>query len=75
MGSSGCELGNYPVFVVKAIRKEDVSAGVKFAQKHGLRLVVKNTGYVLNFSGRGGEFTKRGSIFSTWGNNANRQRS
>jgi hypothetical protein len=49
VGGGECGLGNYPVFVVKAMSKEDVSAGVRFAQKYGLRLVVKNTGYVLTF--------------------------
>lgn len=41
----GCEMGNYPVYVVKAVRREDVKAGVEFASEHGLRLVVKNTGH------------------------------
>lgn len=38
-------MGSYPVYVVKAMRKEDVVAGVKFANHFGLRLVVKNTGH------------------------------
>lgn len=57
-------MGNYPIYVVKAMSKEDVSEGVKFASKHGLRLVIKNTGYVclslaiynrVNALGRGRE--------------------
>jgi hypothetical protein len=43
--SGKCGLGNYPVYVVKAMNKEDVAAGVSFANEFGLRLVVKNTGH------------------------------
>lgn len=41
----GCEMGSYPVYVVKAMKREDVKAGVEFANQYGLRLVVKNTGH------------------------------
>ncbi|KAF2434934.1 FAD-binding domain-containing protein [Tothia fuscella] len=49
-GTGHCSLGNYSPYVVKAMSKEDVSEGVKFANEHGLRLVVKNTGH--DFLGR-----------------------
>ncbi|TLD35383.1 FAD-binding domain-containing protein [Venturia nashicola] len=44
-GGGGCKMGNYPVYVVKAMKREDVKAAVEFANQHGLRLVVKNTGH------------------------------
>ncbi|TID22399.1 FAD-binding domain-containing protein [Venturia nashicola] len=49
-GGGGCKMGNYPVYVVKAMKREDVKAAVEFANQHGLRLVVKNTGH--DFLGR-----------------------
>jgi hypothetical protein len=43
--SGECGIGNYPVYVVKALTREDVAEGVKFANLFGLRLSVKNTGH------------------------------
>jgi hypothetical protein len=43
--SGKCGMGNYPVYVVKALTKEDVAEGVKFANEFNLRLIVKNTGH------------------------------
>ena len=39
-----CEQGNIPILGVDARRVSDIQAGVKFAAKHNLRLVIKNTG-------------------------------
>jgi hypothetical protein len=50
VSSDGCHLGNYSNYVVRAESAADVSLGVKFAAKHNLRLVVKNTGH--DFLGR-----------------------
>lgn len=44
-GGGGCGMGSYPVYVVKALKREDVMAGIEFANQYGLRLVVKNTGH------------------------------
>ncbi|KAF8692566.1 hypothetical protein AX14_002469 [Amanita brunnescens Koide BX004] len=40
-----CEQGNIPVLGVEAREVSDIQAGVKFAAKHNLRLVIKNTGH------------------------------
>ena len=40
-----CEQGNIPVLGVEAREVSDIQAGVKFAAKHNLRLVIKNTGW------------------------------
>ncbi|KAF7593742.1 hypothetical protein BBP40_010918 [Aspergillus hancockii] len=42
-----CELGPAPVYTINATEPEDVAEGVKFAKKHNLRLVIKNTGHDL----------------------------
>ena len=39
-----CQQGSVPVIGVDARTPEDVQAAVKFARKHNLRLVIKNTG-------------------------------
>ena len=41
---SPCEQGNIPILGVDARHVSDIQAGVKFAAKHNLRLVIKNTG-------------------------------
>jgi len=41
-----CEQGNVPVIGVDARTPEDIQEAVRFAKKHNLRLVIKNTGYV-----------------------------
>lgn len=40
-----CEQGNIPILGVDARQVSDIQAGVKFAAKHNLRLVIKNTGW------------------------------
>ncbi|KAK5656208.1 hypothetical protein OQA88_4969 [Cercophora sp. LCS_1] len=40
-----CSSQGYPVFVVNASTARHVKAGVDFAAKHGIRLVVKSTGH------------------------------
>jgi hypothetical protein len=45
-----CSLGNLPTYVVDAHSTQDVAAGVRFANRFNLRLVVKNTGH--DFMGR-----------------------
>ncbi|KAF4956011.1 hypothetical protein FGADI_4184 [Fusarium gaditjirri] len=45
-----CELGNYVSYSINASSAEDISAGVKFAKRKNIRLVVKNTGH--DFLGR-----------------------
>lgn len=42
-----CSLGATPVYTINATDYEHVSAGVRFAQTHGLRLVIRNTGHDL----------------------------
>ena len=43
--TSPCLLGNYVSYSIKAISWQDVAAGIQFAQKNNVRLVVKNTGH------------------------------
>ncbi|RDW63258.1 hypothetical protein BP6252_10803 [Coleophoma cylindrospora] len=40
-----CTLGNNPKYVVNATSPAHVAAGIKFAQKNNIRLVVKTTGH------------------------------
>ncbi|KEP49952.1 FAD-binding domain protein [Rhizoctonia solani 123E] len=55
-----CPQGLVPTYAVAAENAEDVSKAVKFAQKHNLKLVIKNTGhdYLGRSSGAG--------AFSIW---------
>jgi hypothetical protein len=39
-----CELGNRAVFSINVTGPADVQAGLKFATKHNIRLVIRNTG-------------------------------
>ncbi|KAH8895378.1 FAD-binding domain-containing protein [Thozetella sp. PMI_491] len=48
--SDTCTLGYYPVYVILAKTKEHVKAGVDFARKNSLRLIIRNTGH--DFIGR-----------------------
>jgi len=41
-----CRQGNVPVIGVDARTPEDIQEAVRFAGKHNLRLVIKNTGYL-----------------------------
>jgi hypothetical protein len=43
-----CDQGSVPPIGVDARTVEDIQAAVEFAARHNLRLVVKNTGYVLS---------------------------
>ena len=40
-----CTLGNYAVYSVAVTSPEDVVAGMKFAEEHNIRLVIRNTGH------------------------------
>jgi hypothetical protein len=42
-----CKQGNVPVIGVDARSPSDIQVAVKFASKHNLRLVIKNTGSVV----------------------------
>ena len=42
-----CTQGSVPVVGVDARSVRDVQATVEFASMHNLRLVIKNTGYVI----------------------------
>jgi hypothetical protein len=43
--SSPCLIGNYPDYSIKVSSWKDAAAGVKFANKKNIRLVIKNTGH------------------------------
>ena len=45
--SSTCRLGNYVDYAVNVSSPSDVTAGLQFAQKHNVRVVIKNTGHEL----------------------------
>lgn len=45
-----CELGNSAPYAIKVTSKDDVIAGINFAQKNNIRLTIKNTGH--DFQGR-----------------------
>ncbi|KAF2839188.1 FAD binding domain-containing protein [Patellaria atrata CBS 101060] len=45
-----CLLGNYPAYVIMATTKEHIKAGVDFARKNNIRLLIRNTGH--DFMGR-----------------------
>ena len=40
-----CTLGTYAVYSVEVTGPEDIVAGMKFAEEHNIRLVVRNTGH------------------------------
>lgn len=48
--TSTCDQGVVPTYVIKATKVSDIQAGVKFARKHNLRLIIRNTGH--DFMGR-----------------------
>ncbi|KAK2733434.1 hypothetical protein FQN57_002130 [Myotisia sp. PD_48] len=54
--SKPCELGNYASYVIEVTGAADVRAGVNFARKNNVRLVIKNTGhdYLGKSTGKGG---------------------
>jgi hypothetical protein len=43
--SSPCKLGNYVEYSVNVSSAADAAAGLRFAEKHNLRIVIKNTGH------------------------------
>lgn len=40
-----CTLGNYVSYSINVTSTKDVTTGLQFAQKHNIRLVIKNTGH------------------------------
>jgi hypothetical protein len=40
-----CELSTAPVYTINATGAADVAAGIQFAKKNNIRLVIKNTGH------------------------------
>jgi hypothetical protein len=60
-----CELGNMAVYAINVSGPADVSAGLKFAQKHGIRVSIKNTGHDFN-----GKSVGQGSL-GIWTHNLN----
>ncbi|KAF7176450.1 hypothetical protein CNMCM7691_002768 [Aspergillus felis] len=61
--SRPCELGNYPSYVVNVTEASDVQGALAFAQKHNIRIVIKNTGHDYL-----GKSTGKGSL-SLWTHN------
>ncbi|KAI0970362.1 hypothetical protein F4678DRAFT_436568 [Xylaria arbuscula] len=51
-----CTLGNYPPYSINMTGAEDAIAGLKFAKKHNIRVVIKSTGqdFLGKSSGKGG---------------------
>lgn len=47
-GYPPCELGNSPLYTIKATEACDVAAGIKFAKDNDVRLVIKNTGHDIS---------------------------
>lgn len=43
--STPCDLGNYASYSISVSNPDDIAAGLTFARKHNIRLVVKNTGH------------------------------
>lgn len=43
--SDPCEIGGFTQYSINVTRPDDVVAGLKFAQRNNVRLVVKNTGH------------------------------
>lgn len=43
--STRCHLGNYASYSIEVRTVDDVKAGIRFAQKHNIRLVIKNSGH------------------------------
>ncbi|PQE03626.1 FAD linked oxidase N-terminal protein [Rutstroemia sp. NJR-2017a BBW] len=63
--STPCELGNYVSYSINVTSAADAKAGLLFAQKHNIRLVVKNTGH--DFLGKS---TGKGAL-ALWTHNLN----
>ena len=43
--STRCDVGGYARYSINVTHPDDVSAGLKFAKRHNVRVVVKNTGH------------------------------
>jgi hypothetical protein len=43
--STPCRLGNYASYSLNISSPDDVRAGLRFAQRHNVRLVLKNSGH------------------------------
>jgi hypothetical protein len=43
--AESCTRGFYGHYVILATKKEQVKAGVDFARKHNIRLIIRNTGH------------------------------
>ncbi|KAF5611773.1 isoamyl alcohol oxidase [Fusarium sp. NRRL 25303] len=50
---ASCTLGNQPIYAINATTAEHVSAGVQFARKNNIRLVVRLTGHDFNRRSQG----------------------
>ncbi|KAJ5663656.1 hypothetical protein N7507_004387 [Penicillium longicatenatum] len=61
--SKACTLGNYVDYAVNISSADDVSQALRFAQKHNIRVVIKNTGHDYL-----GKSTGKGSL-SLWTHN------
>ncbi|KAJ5197634.1 hypothetical protein N7449_008113 [Penicillium cf. viridicatum] len=48
-----CDLGSAPVYSINATKPADVAAGIKFAKKNNVRLVIKNTGHDVRARSQG----------------------
>ncbi|KAI1154074.1 FAD-binding domain-containing protein [Nemania diffusa] len=57
---TSCTLGNYASYSIKVTSSTDIVAGIEFAKKKNVRLVVKNTGHDLQ-----GKSTGKGAL-SLW---------
>lgn len=45
--TQNCTLGDQPVYTVNATEASHVSEGIRFAKRHNLRLVIRDTGHDL----------------------------
>lgn len=63
--SSPCSIGNLPDYSINVTSWQDAAAGISFAQKRNIRLVIKNTGH--DFLGKS---TGKGSL-NLWTHNLN----
>ncbi|KAI1178916.1 FAD-binding domain-containing protein [Nemania sp. FL0916] len=58
--TSSCRLGNYASYSINVTSSQDIVAGIEFAKKENVRLVVKNSGHDLQ-----GKSTGKGAL-SLW---------
>jgi hypothetical protein len=45
VAAGNCTIGDAPRYVVNATTSDDIAKGIKFARKHNIRLVIRNTGH------------------------------